>query len=203
MSKIIEDLAKYCDCMEEIKERIQFVRIFLVNPTIDRNDYLYELVCLHVRKILELILFSSLVANKEKYSQAHKKYMSLWRVSELMTNLEKINPNFFPKPIIMERDINGAKHFAESDKACLTRDELTKLLSLCNKLMHVRNPYSQDERALNFELPIPEWLNKIESLLETHYVYLVDRNEVIILILSDNDGKAHAYRAEGVEEAHP
>ena len=73
------DLTKYCECMEEIKQRITIVESFIGGVTLGQNTYDYEVVSLNLRKILELIAFSSLVANKEAYSKAHKEYLHHWR----------------------------------------------------------------------------------------------------------------------------
>jgi len=69
------DIVKYCDLMEEIKRRTAVIDFFLVGdghalyqpPTI-------ESVGLQSRKVLELIAFGSLVANKESYSAAYARF---------------------------------------------------------------------------------------------------------------------------------
>ena len=62
------DIVKYCDLMEEIKLRMNVIDFFIYG----RGHALYptptlESGCLQLRKVLELIAFGSLVANKGAY----------------------------------------------------------------------------------------------------------------------------------------
>src|ERR1700731_738919 len=58
-----------------------------------------ELVFLQLRKILELLAFASLTANREKYAAAHKKFATFWRAKDMLQDLEKVNPDFYPRPV--------------------------------------------------------------------------------------------------------
>jgi hypothetical protein len=66
---------KYRAVLIEIKRRTAVVDSFLFGQA----HALYvpttvESVCLQIRKILELVAFSSLIANREIYSAQHKKF---------------------------------------------------------------------------------------------------------------------------------
>lgn len=201
MTKSREDLAKYCQCMEEIKRRIDLVRLYVSGATLGREEFDYELISLNLRKILELIAFASLVANKEKYSAAHKKYLHEWRTNKLLENIEKLNPDFYPKALKpVEVLDNGVKHFPVSDKPFLSRAEFTKLLNLCNDILHAWNPYTPRERKVDFERHISEWVDKIQWLLDVHYVRLAGNKDVIVVVMHDQpDGKVHAYYCATVQ----
>ena len=194
MAKTQEDRIKYCECIEEIKRRVGLIRSFVNGATLGREEYDYELVSLNLRKILELIAFASLVANKEIYSAAHEKYLHEWSTGRLLENIEKLNPDFYPKPLKPPevRD-NGVKHFPDSDKPFLNKADFTKLLNLCSDVLHVWNPYTPRERKVNFELHVLEWVDKIQWLLDIHCIRLAGNKDVMVVVMHEHDGKVHAY----------
>ena len=198
-----DDMIKYCNCMEEIKLRITLIRSVLRGTSLGREDFDYELVGLQLRKILELIAFSSLVANREVYSEVHEKYLHEWRTSRLLENIEKLNPNFYPKSLSTSyRDSAGTSHFPESKKAFLTRNDFTKLLNLCSDLLHVWNPYSPKEKKIDFEIPVLGWVEKIQWLLDIHCVQLTNSENVLLVFMQEHDGNVHVYDA-GVSSKTP
>ena len=54
---------------------------------------------LQIRKILELIAFASLVANKNVYTAVFSKVSKAWNAGDLLKELEQVNPDFYPVPI--------------------------------------------------------------------------------------------------------
>lgn len=66
-------------------------------------------------------------------------------------------------------------------------------------MIHVWNPYYPRARSINFERPVIEWVQRIYSLLEIHYVRLVDSGDALLVVLNNPDGKVHAYYAAGIE----
>ena len=95
------DMQKYCDLMEEIKRRMNVIDLFLSG----KGHAVYEpttleSVGLQVRKILELIAFGSLVANKAVYSAIYLNFAKHWHAGRLLRDLAKVNSSFYPKPIV-------------------------------------------------------------------------------------------------------
>src|ERR1043166_302234 len=95
------DIEKYCGVMEEIKLRINVVNFFISG----QGHALYqpptlESACLQLRKILELIAFGSLVANKDAYTSVYAKFSKEWNAEDLLRKLAQVNPAFYPVPII-------------------------------------------------------------------------------------------------------
>ena len=86
--------------MEEVRDRINLVRsVGEHNITTGREVFDVELVFVQLRKVLELIAFASLTANKDKYCAAHANFATHWRAKSMLEELEKINPDFYPMPI--------------------------------------------------------------------------------------------------------
>jgi hypothetical protein len=155
----------------------------------------YEAIALNLRKILEIIAFSSLVANKDKYAEAHDKFDREWRAQKILEKMEKIHPNFYPKPANIKMLDNGIRHLEPvQDNGALTKEEFSELYDKCSKTIHTWNPFTQAPRVVNFRLSLDEWMKKIANLLSSHYVQLVDDAGYWLCFMKDaSDGKPHVY----------
>src|ERR1039457_3127959 len=121
------DIEKYAGKMEEIKLRTEVIHLFLSG----RRDARYipatvETVGLQFRKIFELIAFASLAANHDQYSLAYSDFAKHWEAAKLLKNLQRINPNFYPKPVIeVHSDRPGIVHdLHDRDQDYLTQKDL-------------------------------------------------------------------------------
>lgn len=173
---MLSDIKIYLQQMEEIKNRVSFARSFL-NSEMSPEDELfgYEIVCVHLRKILELIAFSTLAANKEEYSRVHDDFSKKWNAKKLLRTIEKINPDFYPKPVkFLHTDSKEVKVLDYIKDGFLHRDDWLKLYDLCSTVLHVWNPYDEKERHINFEKSVTEWVQRIQNLLGLHYVQLLE-----------------------------
>ncbi len=111
----------YLNCMEEVRDRINLVtEVGDHKIAIGRPEFEVELVFVQLRKVLELIAFGSLIANKEKYSAAHEKFATHWKANRMLEELAKINPSFYPQPHeLPELKIDGSKLLSIDDSALL------------------------------------------------------------------------------------
>src|SRR6267154_4901847 len=87
--------------MEEVKRRISVVDFFFTGG----GHALYvpttvESVGLQLRKVMELIAFGSLVANKDAYSTMYAEFAKHWNARLLLRDLARINQDFYPKPVV-------------------------------------------------------------------------------------------------------
>jgi hypothetical protein len=101
---------KYLDLMIEVKDRISHIEtIYSGNIKTGSIKYNMELICVHIRKILEAICLGSVVMNKNEFERLQRDYISYKPNKTFFEQLEKMNPDFYPKPIIQgERDSNGS-----------------------------------------------------------------------------------------------
>ena len=180
--------------MEDLKRRLSLVKAVSAGQiSLGPEDFNYELVSGQLRKILELIAFASLTANKERYSEVHKDFRSHWNAKRLLKNLRKINPGFYPRPIRLIHQCGRAKHFAPVEAGFLTEAEFVTLYDKCGAVLHVWNPFKPGERAIHFGYSVKEWAERIQALLELHSVQLVSRPEIWIVRMSHpQNGKVHA-----------
>jgi hypothetical protein len=191
------DVYKYQDNLFDIKMRTSIITTHLTGQS--TTNYLItevEFLCIQFRKILELIALSSMVANKEEYSKHHEKFAKHYNARLIIQDLERINPDFYPKPTIqIEREVDGKKIFdlQPLNEGYLTKDEFLEVYEKCGGMLHAENPFGhkRDIKKLHAEFPI--WLNKIIKLLNHHNIMLVDGETMVIgLMHGAKDGQVQA-----------
>lgn len=199
------ELIKYCNVLEEIKQRLSVIQQFTRNGVtinnLGREDFDAEFVALQLRKTMELICLSSLVANKDAYAKIQKKFASHWNANYIIKDLERVNPEFFPKPIYLKGlNKEGVKHLELMEDGFLTKDDLLFLYSKCSKVLHAMNPYN-NSTIVNFDKSIDEWVQRIIRLLSLHYITLVGTEETwLVQLNSSEDNKAHVMAAAPVSK---
>ncbi|MCD8520693.1 MAG: hypothetical protein LRY66_17450 [Saccharospirillaceae bacterium] len=168
---------KYLWMMWEIDKRLEVLKA-LVNGNAD-VVYLkakVESEALQLRKILELIAFSSLVAHKEKYKEVRSDMDKDWHAKRIIKKIKLINPDFYPIPTkgyVKDKwvDVRGGY---------LTKKQFEAAYDLCGDMLHARNPFAKLNRsAMAFDKRVPDYIERIEKLLEQHRVILPDNLGVI------------------------
>ncbi len=191
------DILKYEKCLYEIKERFD---IIYDNLTGARSNEIHftkiESICLQFRKVIELIVFSSLIANKEEYSRQYEKFAKNWNIKLIIKDLERINPEFYPIPteqVFMHME-DGLPVYDTPpiQNGFLTKIELIEIYNKCGGILHAENPYGhkRDLKKLFQEFPI--WIEKIAKLLNHHNLTLVDKETIIVGQMMGEDGLPHA-----------
>lgn len=147
-----EDLVIYCSCLEEVKRRLKVVRsITQAEFSTDNVEMDAEIACLQLRKALELIAFASLSANHSLYTRVHGDISSAWSAKRILNKLEKLHPDFYPRPILFEGESEGGvKHFANVKSGYLTRAEFVVLYDKCSSVVHAWNPRKLGVRRVDF-----------------------------------------------------
>jgi len=188
---------KYCTQMEEVKKRIDIVSQ-IDNGKRFTNDELfdYEIVSIHFRKILELIAFSTMIANIEIYKSTYKNFSNHWKAKTMLDSLEKIHPDFYPKPIKLESQNGRKKHFDVIKTGYLTKDDFIFLYDRCSEVLHTWNPFTEKERHVDFKYTVVDWISRIQNLLKLHLIRFIDRDEIWMVTMHNPDtGKVHAFTA--------
>ena len=195
--------AKYADCMEEIKRRTEVIRGFLSGSC----SAMYvqttaESVCLQVRKILELIALASIAANKDEYEKHRKNFHADWNAKKILAGLEKVNPNFYPKPTkqVIDEETGTVVETVPVDSGYLTKSEFASLYRKCGAILHARNPFSRSDQDIrSFLNQVPQWMERIRVLLNHHEVQLVDEDQHLkVLMKSKSDGAAHVTKFQKI-----
>jgi hypothetical protein len=125
-----------------------------------------ETIGLQFRKIFELIAFSSLAANRKEYSNAYADFAEHWRAAILIQNLERINPDFYPKPVLeVPSSQSGVTNdLKDRERDYLTKRELILAHKKCGSLMHGANPFGKAIDYPFYEKNYPIWNTRIINL---------------------------------------
>jgi hypothetical protein len=195
MSAMPSDIQIYCDYMVEVRTRIAIVQAILegrIGTGIEGCNN--ELIFLQFRKILEVIAFASLAANKQKYSQVHSNFAKHWKPEKMLAELEKINVNFYPTPLEPMQELpSGIKHFPLMADGFMTKNEFVSLYNVCSDVMHKQNPYSERDPTIYTVYGTPKWVERIQKLLACHSVQL--ENGYVWVVTIPNEGPVHVAHA--------
>ena len=153
------DIEKYASVMKEIKLRTEVITLFLPGQREARYvPTTIETIGLQFRKVLELIAFASLAANRGQYSMVYKSFAKDWEAAKLLKKVERLNPNFYPAPVVeAPTDKPGALHaLSERAQDYLTKDDLIEAHGRCGALMHAANPFGFPIDYTFFQQTFPE-----------------------------------------------
>ena len=183
------DITQYCDLMEDVKNRVQAIEQLMELSGITSRTRV-ESVSLQIRMLLELIVFSSLVSNKDVWQRSQKELQSSQNVHNKLRELKRIHPDFYPKPIDLRQSA------AVGEPVILTRgflgeDELIKVYGRLGNILHADNPLGKETDYPYFLNAVPEWLEQVKKLLECHKVYLYHHPGIFYLVkmFGDTDGE--------------
>lgn len=194
----------YCQLMVAIKARLRGLDQVTVW---DRQGefgpeelYQIEAAMLSLRKVLELIAYSSLVANEVAMAAAVKDIGEMWRARKILERIEQVNRDFFPIPVEVSHMEGGELVVVpKPGQTALERSEFPFLYDVCGEFIHVQNPFSTDGFPDLRRSP-KEWIQRIRALLEVHQVTLI--GDEIGVVQMNGWGEvapvfAHAGRGDG------
>ena len=152
------DIHQYSKLMEEIKLKVDAVQRFMEIPEVI-NQTRVESACLQLRMILELIIFGSLVSNKDAWRKSQDELRKAWNIKKIMKDLRGIHGGYYPEP-------------KEKIGDFLSEDRLVTVYDQLNKLIHAENPLGTGVNLRHYMESVPQWLKWIMGLLTEHKVFL-------------------------------
>jgi hypothetical protein len=170
------DIEKYSANMTEIKLRVALINVSLATrPATELIPMAIEAIGLQFRKVFELIAFASLAANRAQYSLTYRDFAEDWQAAKLLKNLQRVNPNFYPKPVIEtpSGDLHIVASLKDRDQDYLTQVDLIAAHGRCGGLMHTANPFAELTDYAFYQRSFPSWRTKIMNLLNIHRVQLL------------------------------
>lgn len=198
------DIKIYVSVMEEIKRRTSVIHSFLAGT----SNALFratnvESIYLQIRMILELIALASLAANKSIFEENQKKFHKHFKPGIILSDIEKINPNYYPEPI---REVPSKKKGIVNElfkikDGFLTKENLITIHGQTGNILHAKNPYDKQLEYQEYESQIPVIMGKIKSLLNSHQIRLLGDHNFFYLIhmKEDRDDKVHFYKFQQVK----
>ncbi len=152
------DIHQYSGLMEEIKLKVDAIRRLMEIPGII-NQTRMESVCLQLRMVLELIIFSSLVSNKDAWRKSLDGLRKAWNIKKIMKDLRGIHDKYYPEPKEKVGDF-------------LAEDRLVTVYDQLNRIIHAENPLGTGVNLRLYMESVPKWLEWIMGLLTEHKVFL-------------------------------
>lgn len=183
---------KYLSLMWEAEKRLEVLHAFMRKEI--TSLYLQATIeseALQIRKLLELISYSSLVAHKEAYKAARAEISKDWHADRILAKIEKVNPFAYPIPT------DGVKNekWNVLRGGFLTRKQFSALYKRCNGVLHSKNPFGQEPtNSLAFHRNVPEYTHRIEKLLTEHRVRLPGTEDQIHVIAHFFSGRTMQLR---------
>ena len=170
--------------MAQIRQRIGLVqRVLDRTVTTGEEGFDTEIIFVQFRKILELLAFSTLTANREKYSIAHANFAIHWKAKSMLDAVEKLNPNFYPVPHGLPKTLpNGVKNLTPLTEGFLTKKDFELLYDKSSEILHARNPFATKDPVIEIGYSVAQWIARIQSLLSLHYVDLIDETKWMVQI---------------------
>ena len=138
------DIFQYCGLMEEVKSRVEAIDQLMAMPGITIRTRV-ESICLQLRMLLELIVFSSLVSNKDVWQKSQKELQSSQDISKKVRELKRLHPNFYPSPV----DLDGSAPWGGAGGPCRRvpeRRQADRGLRPVGEHPSRREPYGQGDR---------------------------------------------------------
>lgn len=195
----LNSIRKYCILLEEIKLRINSV-MEIIDERKNKEQNLNmeemiqfhmktEFICLQIRKILEFIIFGTMVANQEVYKKTYSDFKNHWNVKKIMRKIEIINKNYYPIAMsfgdskLNDDGINYTHELNVLNTEFLTKEEFIKLYDKCSEIIHSPNPF-QNNHLINFEKTLEDWMYKIVSLIYIHQIKLVNSKHTWLITLT-------------------
>ena len=199
------DIKAYRAVMEEIK-----LRRDVVSALHDKRiSVMYrathvESMVLQVRMITELVALASLAANKSIFEENKKKFEKHWHPKEILKDVESLNPNFYPLPIVEvpSKDTRFKMGLLNMKVGFMTRDELIEVHGKCGNLLHAQNPFGKGVDYDYYERMVPEWMERIINLLSCHQIKLLNGNRFYLVHMKEErDDYVHMQAFDRIGEA--
>lgn len=180
-----EILKKYTDEMEIIKLRTN--QIFTAQKRIEYLEPLVEFKALQLRKVIEQILLASLIANSSIYKQYYNRLGSEWNARLICRDIERINPDFFPKAAINQPD----EMKIDDAKESMSSEELIAIYEKMGKLLHSHNPFSDPIDYNSLSSYIDESCKNIIGLLNIHTVKRIGGDAFLFVVMNASNHNGH------------
>ena len=179
------DIAQYCTLMEEVKSKVEAINQLMDVPGLTIRARV-ESISLQLRMLLELIVFSSLVSNKDVWQRSQKELRSSQDISKRVQELKRLHPYFYPRPVDPGPSYPGQEPSDRAD-GYLSEDRLVEVYGRLGNILHAENPMGNETDYRFFIDAVPGWVSEVKNLLECHKVYLYHRPEEFYLIKLSGD----------------
>lgn len=169
-------LNTYAELMSAIKQRHHLLMRLIENQARMPDWCVIEFTQLQVRKICETLAMACLVAHGDIEGTRSAKITKSYQADFIMNALEKLHPNFYPRPVKQIVKNGLAVAMEDIKTGFLTKADILKSYHTAADFLHVgdlKDVLSRRKRTISME-SIIQWSNQLLVLLAIHQIYLVD-----------------------------
>ena len=190
--------AFYTGLMNEARNRLEWV-VYALNGKTGMPRYVAEdFVYLQLRMLCEIVGLACIVAHGDNPSTRSKRVLKRWSAADMLLELEKLTPDFYPQPHDQVRATHmvdgksvGGFHFQKRAADYLTKFELIKLYGRCGDHLHrgsaknilANRPYPPSARD-----ELAKFAQKLANLLGIHRIQLLGGEAQLICVMYPMDG---------------
>lgn len=109
---------------------------------------------------------------------------------------KKINPEFYPNSIdeLPSKHNKVSSDWKNVTDGYLSQKEFINVYDKCGKILHAENPLGNGTNYQYYEKNIPNWMDKIKRLLNSHTIKLLnDPNLYLVHMQEDGTDSAKVY----------
>jgi hypothetical protein len=132
----------------------------------------------------------------------YSKVSKAWNAGELLAELEEVNPNFYPVPVIQEQNKETGVFLHKARQSdYLTKTDFKEVYGRCGVMAHAANPFGKGVDYAYYRAKLPLWRGQIINLLNAHEIALVGSPAlyVVFMTVHGND-RVHWSKLEPVEK---
>jgi hypothetical protein len=178
--------ALYASLLGELKVRLLWIDHTLSGEIGLHGQVAEEFCFLQLRLVAELIAIASLVAHGDIEATRSAKLQKAYEADRILNALEKLHPDFYPRPAVHTMLGPGRHHFDWFEGPSLAKPDLVALWRRCGGILHKgglaalvvpgqRTDFNRDE--------VEGTVLRIRNLLSTHAIRGFDERSYSICLM--------------------
>lgn len=182
MTGEVDLLGLYAGRMAAMKKRMARIdAIFEKAPCMKEgrvfaeDDEALETFALEFRKVLELIAFSGLIANKVAYEETHADFAKNGYPTAISKRLDGVHPGWFPRHVTVDRrsGLPPQVLLVQSTASAFDRKRWQQFYDAMSVVLHVRNPFAGGVQ-LNLDIGLQEAHAMVKRHMTAHVARVLD-----------------------------
>jgi len=159
------------ECFERLDAAEEFLQHLQSRPYVP----LFEAAILQVRKSLELIALAAIAPDQQRYkafratAEKDPDFTKDYHAAKIFGALERINPDFFPRPLLPAvRKADGSWHFDDRKADVLSKKQFGRAYDRLGKHLHAHNPWGRSKQLEQVASDLPSIISKARGLIALH-----------------------------------
>lgn len=187
--KQLEAANLYAGLLEEVKARIAAIDAGTSGSLALPAPIVREHCFLQLRMSCEIIALGCLIAHGDITETQSRKLRKEWAADKIMDELEKLHPDFYPRPVT-QIPREGGWHFDPVKEHPLPKADLLKLYYRCGSVLHRGSVKKIISERMPLVINYPEITavaQRVHDLLRLHLLLMRDGKHVFVAMLRNAD----------------